>query len=145
MKKMDYTVSGAAVRPRIEPLSKRAHERTPEPLEFSTREEAKNVLRKLQAEGFKFSGPDLIDSEQRAMARVRNRYYIADNDGQLTLSGEDWGPLDTVWEVGDVMPGRERNTGTEAIVHRIIKGDFARRMGCDIAFILKLRDIRELN
>jgi hypothetical protein len=42
------------------------------------------------------------------------------------------------------MPGRERNTGTQTIVEQIVRGEMAQKMGCDIAFILRLRNIAGL-
>ncbi len=84
----------------------------------------------------------MIDPEQKL---VKNRYFIVGDGGQLVLSGEDRGPLDTVWEDGDVMPGQAQNTGTGAIVEQIIKGEMATKMGCGIAFVLRLRNIAGLN
>ena len=43
------------------------------------------------------------------------------------------------------MPGQVRNTGTEAVIKQIIRGDAARMMHCDIAFILEVRNIAGLN
>jgi hypothetical protein len=44
------------------------------------------------------------------------------------------------------MPGQSRNTGTEAVIEKIVKGDSARKMmGCDLAFLLRLRSIAGLN
>ena len=59
-----------------------------------------------------------------------------------TLSGEDNGPRDTVWEIGDVMPGRDRSTGTDAVVENILQGFAVReRFGCDLAFVLRLHRV----
>ncbi len=140
---MDYTVSGRGKSRTIAALTDRAKRRTPEPLEFDNLADAKEFLKASQAEGFRFAGAELIDRDQRL---VKNRYFTVGDGGQLTACGQDWGPLDTVWEVGDVMPGQARNTGIEMIVEKIVKGDFAReRMGCDIAFILRPRNISGLN
>jgi hypothetical protein len=143
MKRMDYTISGHGRQRTITPLSNRAKERTPAPVEFGELTEAKLFLKTTQAEGFRFAGANLIDPEQK---QVKNRYYVIGDDGQLTAVGDDWGPLDTVWEEGDVMPGQSRNTGTEAVIEKIVKGDSARKMmGCDLAFLLRLRSIAGLN
>jgi hypothetical protein len=81
----------------------------------------------------------LVDPVQRL---VKNRYFVIGNDGQLTLSGEDHGPRDTVWDVGDVMPGRDRNTETEAVIENILQGPGVRdRFGCDLAFVLRLHRV----
>ena len=144
MKKIDYTIAGSGKRRTITPLTDRARVRTPESLEFENVESAKEFLKASQAEGYKFAGANLIDPEQKL---IRNRYFfMIGNRGQVTLFGEDWGPFDTVWEVGDVMPDQVKNTGTEGIVEKIVTGDVARNtIGCDVAFILRLRDIRKLN
>jgi hypothetical protein len=141
MKKMDYSVGGGGRIRTITGLSDRAKNRTPEPLEFDIAN-AKEFLKSSQAEGFRFSGAELIDPAQKL---VKNRYFFIGDGGQLIPCGDDWGPLDTVWEVGDVMPGRERNTGTQAVVEQIVKGEMAQKMGCSIAFILRLRNIAGMN
>jgi hypothetical protein len=142
LKRMDYTAGLIGGRWTITPLSVRAKERTLKSVSFPTVAEAKVFLKTAQSEGFRFSGADLIDPAQRL---VRNRYFHIGDNGELTPSGQDRGPEDTAWEVGDVMPGQERNTGTEAIVERIVKGEDAHRLGCDIAFILRVRNIARMN
>jgi hypothetical protein len=99
-------------------------------------------MKAAQNEGFRFSGADLVDPTQKL---ARNRYFHIGDNGELLPSGQDRGPADPAWEVGDVMPGQERNTGTEAIVEQIVKGEDAHRLGCDIAFILRLRNIAGMN
>ena len=83
-----------------------------------------------------------VDPEQRL---VKNRYFIEGDSGHLIPCGNDWGPLDTVWEVGDVMPGWERDTCTQAIVEQIVRGEMAQKMGCGIAFVLRFRNIAGLS
>ena len=103
---------------------------------FAGRPEALTFLKNSQAEGYRFSGAELVDPVQRL---VKNRYFVIGNDGQLTLSGEDHGPRDTVWDVGHAMPGRDRNTETEAVIENILQGPGVRdRFGCDLAFVLRL-------
>ena len=59
------------------------------------------------------------------------------------LSGDDNGPRDTVWEIGDVMPGHDRNARTELIIENILQGTGVReRFGCDLAFILQPHIVR---
>jgi len=140
MKKMDYTIGLEAGRAgqkwTATALTDRAKERTPEPVTFVDRLEALKFLKDSQSEGYRFSGAGLVDPEQRL---VKNRYFIIGAGGELTLSGEDNGPRDTVWEIGDVMPGRGRSMGTEAIVENILQGAGVReRFGCDLAFVLRL-------
>lgn len=147
MKKMDYTIGletgRAGQKWTATALTDRAKERTPDPVIFAGRPEALKFLKDSQAEGYRFSGAGLVDPEQRL---VKNRYFIIGNDGELTLSGEDNGPRDTVWEIGDVMPGRDRSTGTEAIVENILQGQGVReRFGCDLAFILRLHNVAREN
>src|ERR1035437_3953972 len=143
MKKMDYTIgleAGRAGRKwTATALSARAKERTPEPVTFVGRPEALKFLKDSQSEGYRFSGAGLVDPEQRL---VKNRYFIIGAGGELTLSGEDNGPHDTGLELGDVMPGRDRSTGTEAIVENILQGVGVReRFGCDLAFVLRLHRV----
>ena len=145
MKKMDYTIGLEAGRAgqkwTATALTDRAKERTPEPVMFAGRPEALKFLKDSQAEGYRFSGAELVDPEQRL---VKNRYFVIGGDGQLTLSGEDNGPRDTVWEIGDVMPGRDRSMGTEAIVENILQGPGVReRFGCDLAFLLRLHVVAQ--
>jgi hypothetical protein len=147
MKKMDYTIGLEAGRVgrkwTATALTDRAKERTPDPVTFADRPEALKFLKDSQAEGYRFSGADLVDSEQRL---VKNRYFVIGGDGQLTPSGEDNGPRDTVWEIGDVMPGRDRSVGVEAIVENILQGPGVReRFGCDLAFLLRLHVVAQGN
>jgi hypothetical protein len=141
MKKMDYILSWNADSHLVTALSDRAKFRTPEPLLFADHAEVKTFLKASRAEGFRFSGAETVDPAQKL---VKNRYFIEGDSGQLIPCGDVWGPPDTVWEVGDVMPGRERNTGTQTIVEQIVRGEMAQKMGCDIAFILRLRNIAGL-
>jgi hypothetical protein len=147
MKKMDYTIGFQAGRAgqkwTATALTDRAKERTPEPVTFAGRPEALKFLKDSQAEGYRFSGAELVDPEQRL---VKNRYFVIGGDGQLTLSGEDNGPRNTVWEIGDVKPGRDRSMGTEAIIENILQGPGVReRFGCDLAFILRLHVVTRGN
>jgi hypothetical protein len=142
MKNMDYTLSWNSGSHSVTALSARAKFRTPEPLVFADDDEAKAFLRASQAEGFSFSGAETVDPEHNL---AMNRYFIVGDSVQLIPCGEDWGPLDTVWEVGDVMPGRERDTCTQAIVEQIVKGKMAQKMGCGIAFFLRMRNIAGSN
>ena len=142
MKKMDYTIGGHGRQRTISPLSERARQRTPEPLEFADAQEALMFLTTAQSEGYRFSGAELVDPAQKL---VKNRYFNIGNGGQLNPCGQDWGPRDTVWEIGDVMPGQVRNTGTEAVIEEIVTGDMAKRLDCEIAFLLRTRNIAGLN
>src|ERR1700689_1504254 len=143
MKKMDYTIGFQAGRAgqrwTATALTDRAKVRTPEPVTFAGRPEALTFLKDSQAEGYRFSGAELVDPEQR---QVKNRYFVIDGDGQLTPAGEDNGPRDTVWEVGDVKPGRGSNARTEAVIENILQGTGVReRFGCDLAFLLRVHRV----
>jgi hypothetical protein len=83
--------------------SRSAKERTPDPVTFASRPEALTFLKDSQTEGYRFSGAELVDPEQKL---VKNRYFVIGSDGQLTPAGEDNGPRNTVWEVGDVRRQR---------------------------------------
>ena len=89
------------------------------PVTFAGRPEALTFLKDSQVEGYRFSGAELVDPEQRL---VKNRYFVIGGDGQLTPAGEDNGPRDTVWEIEDVKPGHDRSVGFEAIVENILQG-----------------------
>ncbi len=143
MKKMDYSIGfqagGAGRRWTATALTDRAKERTPEPVTFAGRPEALTFLKESQTEGYRFSGAELVDPEQKL---VKNRYFVIGGDGQLTAAGEDNGPRNTVWEVGDVKPGRDRNAGTEAVIENILQGPAVReRFGCDLAFLLRVHRV----
>ncbi len=147
MKKMDYTIGFQAGRVGLKwtatALTDRAKERTPELVTFAGRSEVLTFLKDSQAEGYRFSGAELVDPEQRL---VKNRYFVIGCGGQLALSGEDNGPRDTVWEIGDVMPGRDMSVGVEAIVENILQGAGVReRFGCDLAFLLRLHPVARGN
>ena len=144
MKKMDYTIGFQGGRPgpvwTAKALTDRAKVRTPDPITFEDRQAALKFLKDSQAEGYRFAGAWFVDPEQRM---VRNRYFVIGASGELVLSGEDNGPRDTVWEVGDVKPVRDRNPGTEAVIENILQGPGVReRFGCDLAFVLRLQPIR---
>jgi hypothetical protein len=142
MKKMDYILSWNACSHSVTALSDRARFRTPEPLIFADHAEVKAFLNASQAEGFRFAGAETVDPAQEL---VLIRYFVEGDSGQLIPCGDDWGPLDTVWEVGDIMPGREINPCTQAMVEQIVKGKMAQKMGCHIAFILRMRNIAGSN
>ena len=115
MKKMDYTIGFQAGRTgrtwTATALTDRAKGRTPEPVMFVGSSRSFGVPEELAGGGLQVFRRGLVDPEQKL---VKNRYFVIGGDGQLTPSGEDNGPRDTVWEVGDVMPGNDRNAGTEA-------------------------------
>jgi hypothetical protein len=143
MKKMDYAIGFKAGRGgqswTATPLTDRAKVRTPEPVMHADRLEALIFLRESQAQGYRFSGAALVDPEQKL---VKNHYFVIGGSGQLTFAGEDNGPRDTVWEIGDIKPGYGANAGTEAVIESIIRGSAVReRFGCDLAFLLRVHKI----
>jgi len=141
MKKMDYVIGGAGATRTFTLVSDRPTKRTPQPVSFDDAVSARKFLKAAQVEGFRFSGAELVDPEQRL---VKNGYFVKADSGQLTPAGQDWGPLDTVYEVGDAMLGGPRN-GKEAVIEEIIKGDFAKKMGFGIVFLLRERDVSNAN
>lgn len=140
MKLMDYVVTGAGARRTIAPRSERAKQRTPEAQEFATNDEALAFVRAGVAEGFRFSGQQLVDREYKL---VRYGYFI-DTGGRLVRSGGDWGPPDPSFEPGDVYPGGPRN-GKHADITAVITGDDAKRNGVDVMVIAKERDVSRAN
>lgn len=136
MRRMDYSVSGTAIKPIFEPVSDDARARTPSVLEFENRESALDFMLRSQAEGFRFSGAHLIDPEQKP---VRNGYFLRKRDGLIQI-GSDWGPRVPVWAVGDVMPIRDENgvRVREAEIEAILDDDqVPKTLNCTIAFVLK--------
>ncbi len=49
------------------------------PVTFAGRPEALTFLKESQAEGYRFSGAELVDPEQKL---VKNRYFVIGGDGQ---------------------------------------------------------------
>jgi len=141
MKEMDYVVTGAGARRTITPRSARAKQRTPQVQEFVDNASALEFVKAGVAEGFRFSGRELIDREYKL---VRYGYYFQTNDGQLVRSGQDWGPPDPVFEPGDVYPGGPRN-GRHADIISVITGDEARQNGVGVMVIVKERDVSKMN
>lgn len=142
MRKMDYSIGMDGPRKSIiTALTERAKLHTPEPLTFDDKQKALAFLKEGQAEGYRFSGKETVDPEQPL---VKNGYF-ANVNGQLIPCGQDWGPVDTVWEVGDVKPGQARNTGGQSVVERIIGGDEAKKHGFGLMFILRQKDISKVN
>jgi hypothetical protein len=144
MKKMDYSIGFQGGRPgptwTATALTDRAKVRTLEPVTFEDRSAALKFLKDSQAEGYRFAGASSIDPEERM---VKNRYFVIGANGELVFSGEDNGPRDTVWEVGDVMPGATRIREWGGVIENILQGPGVReRFGCDLAFVLRLHPIR---
>lgn len=141
MKRMDYSVSGTATSPIIEPLSESAKARTPRPLKFEDRAAALDFMLKSQIEGFRFSGAHLIDAAQK---QVKNGYFLKGGGGQLVQIGSDWGPRVPVWRIGDVLPLRDDNGAQigEAEVEAILDDEqtVPKKFGCTIAFVVKERE-----
>ncbi len=92
------------------------------------------------AEGFLFSGRNLVDHEYR---NVCYRYFVNLN-GQLVFSGQDNGPPDPMFEVGDVYPGGVRN-GKHFDITDVITGEVARVNGCGVMIVGKERDVSKAN
>ncbi len=102
MKDMDYVVTGAGTQRTITARSERAKRRTPDPVNFNDNASALEFVKAANAEGYRFSGQQLVDREYKL---VRYGYFVKANGGQLARSGQDWGPPDPVFEPGDVYPG----------------------------------------
>ena len=90
MKQMDYVITGEGIQRTITPNSERAKTRTPEPLEFSNNAKALEFVKTSVAEGYRFSGREIVDREYRP---VRYVYFVRLN-GDLVRTGQDWGPPD---------------------------------------------------
>lgn len=137
MKEMDYIVSMYGASRSIAPRSARAKARTPETLNFASPGEALPFVIQGVAEGFRFSGRELIDRTYRL---VRYAYYIRQPDGRAVFSGADWGPPDPVFEAGDVYPSGPKN-GKIAVVVEVITGEQARVHMKDVIVMLEERPV----
>jgi hypothetical protein len=72
---------------------------------------------------------------------VRYRYFVS-VDGQLVFSGQDNGPPDPMFEVGDVYPGGPRK---HLDITDVIIGEMARANGCGLMIVGKERDVSMAN
>lgn len=140
MKEMDYVVTGAGARRTITPRSARAKQRTPETKEFPDNASALEFVKAGVAEGYRFSGRDIVDREYKL---VKYGYFVKANR-RLVRSGQDWGPPDPVFEPGDTYPGGPRN-GKHATVLEVITGELAQKNGVGVMVILKERDVSKMN
>jgi hypothetical protein len=71
-------------------------------------------------------------------------HYFANVNGQLVLTGQDNGPPDPMFEVGDVYPGGIRN-GKHFDITDVITGERARANGCGVMIVGKVRDVSKAN
>jgi hypothetical protein len=141
MKQMDYWIGGSGAKRTITPKSERAKQRTAEVQEFADNASALEFVNVGVAEGFIFSGRDIVDPEYKP---VRYGYFIQMNNGQLVQSGQDNGPPDPVFEPGDVYPGGPRN-GKHADIVAVVTGDEARKHGVGVMVIARERDVSEMD
>ena len=145
MKKWDYEITINHARKTgasrtITAKSDRAKRRTPEPQEFADNDGALAFVESGVAEGFLFSCRNFVDHEYR---NVRYHYF-ANVNGQLVLTGQDNGPPDPMFEVGDVYPGGIRN-GKHFDITDVITGERARANGCGVMIVGKVRDVSKAN
>lgn len=140
MRVVDYDIGWTAGKVTITARSDRAKSRTPEKLLLS-REDALAWTKKTEADGYRFLGVEVVDPMR---PRVRNGYFIVDANGQLVPAGDDWGPSEPVYEVGDALMGGPRN-GKEAIIERIISGEPAKKFGFGNMFLVRERDVSSMH
>jgi hypothetical protein len=140
MKKWDYEITTTGARRTISAKSDRAKQRTPEPQEFPNNADALVFVKAGVAEGFLFSCRSFVDHEYRS---VRYHYFVNLN-GQLVFSGQDNGPPDPMFEVGDVYPGGPRN-GKHFDITDVITGEMAKANGCGVMIVGKERDVSKAN
>jgi len=136
MKTMDYTVGGNVVEPAFTPLSERAKQRTPGTIVFKRRADALEFMKVAEAEGYRFSGAELIDTERKS---VKYGYFVSGPNGQLIPCGQDWGPVDTVFEKGDLLPARD---GVEAVIQMVVTGRVAELAGVGVMIVVEQRPVR---
>ena len=140
MKKWDYEITIAGLKRTITARSDRAKQRTPEPQEFANNDEALVFVRAGVAEGFLFANRGFIDREYH---NVRYHYFV-DVNGKLVSSGQDNGPPDPMFEIGDVYPGGPRD-GKHLDITAVVTGEMARANGCGVMLIGKVRDVSKAN
>jgi hypothetical protein len=92
------------------------------------------------AEGYGFSGRDIVDREYKL---VRYGYFVKVK-GRLVGSGQDWGPPDPVFEPGDTYPGGPKK-GKHSTVLEVITGELAQKNGVGVMVILKERDVSKMD
>ncbi len=136
MKKWDYEITLTGARRTITAKSDRAKKLTPEPQEFANNADALVFVKAGVAEGFLFSCRNFVNHEYR---NVRYHYFVNVND-QLVFSGQDNGPPDPMFEVGDVYRGGPRN-GKHFDITNVITGEVARANGCGVMIVGKERDV----
>jgi hypothetical protein len=140
MRSIDYDIGWSAGKVTITARSERAKNRTPEPLSLD-REAALETVRGDEAQGYSFLGHQFVDKTKQL---VKNGYFVMGPGGRLTPAGQDWGPSQSVYEEGDTLRGGPRN-GKEAVIEKILTGDFAQKMGFGVVFVLKERDVSNAN
>jgi hypothetical protein len=133
MKEMDYMVTSVGRQRTISARTERAKIRTPELITYSDNANALEFIKAATAEGYRFSGQELVDREYKL---VRYVYFVRIGAGRFEPRGQDWGPPDPVFEPGDVFPGGPRN-GMEAIVLSVVRGKSAEFNGGDIMVLLQ--------
>jgi hypothetical protein len=140
MKKWDYEITMSGLKRTITPKSDRAKQRTPEPQEFAINDEALVFVKAGAAEGLLFANRGFMDREYR---NVRYHYFV-DVNGQLVPTGQDNGPPDPMFEIGDVYPGGPRD-GKHFDITAVVTGEMARANGCGVMVIGKVRDVSNAN
>jgi hypothetical protein len=140
MKKWDYEIATTGARRTITARSDRAKQRTPEPQEFANNADALVFVKAGVAEGFLFSCRGFVDHEYRDV----RYYYFVHVNGQLVFSGQDNGPPDPMFEVGDVYPGGPRD-GKHFDITDVITGEVARANRCGVMIVGKERDVSKAN
>lgn len=139
MKEMDYIITGRGKQRTITARSDRAKKRDPEPVIFQDIPTALVFVKSACADGYRFSGQELVDPEYKLLKYV---YYARTIGGRFERAGQDWGPPDPVFEPGDVYPGGPRN-GKQAVVLAVVKGEPARANGGDVMVLLEERPATE--
>ncbi len=141
MKQMDYWISGSGARRTITPRSERGKQRTAEVQEFSDNASALEFVNAGIADGYRFSGREIVDRTYRL---VKYGYFVHGDKGQLVQAGQDNGPPDPVFEPGDVYPGGPKD-GRHADIVSVITGDEAQKHGVGVMVIIKERDVSKMN
>ena len=86
MKEMDYEVTGLGAQRTITARTDRAKRRTPEPMSLNDNASALKFVKAANAEGYRFSGQELVDPEYKIVKYV---YFVRVSGGRFEPAGQD--------------------------------------------------------
>ena len=81
----------------------------------------------------------MVEPTKKPMKWVSYGYFVKLPNGQLVPSGNDFGPTDSTYKVGD---SKGVKGDVEGIIINVTKGAFAKRMGFDVIVIIEERKVK---